>query len=90
VRRFKLAVSNPALEASLCEELIRLYDARSEVVHKGRLETNVNLAAVRTAYVHAFLGVVRRLSSLPRVSGTPIADMLGDVKEEATETSDPD
>lgn len=90
VRRFKLAVSDPSLQATLCEELVHLYDARSEVVHKGRLDTNVDVPAVRVAYVHAFLGVVRRLSLLPHTSGTPMGDMLGDIREGQFDCSEPE
>jgi hypothetical protein len=90
VRRFKLAVSDAELADSLSEQLVFLYNARSEVVHKGRLETQFDVTAVRKAYIHAFVGVVKRLDTIPRTSGAPIKEMLGDVREQDDATLDPD
>lgn len=54
------------------------YTARSELVHTGQEERNVDMALARRAFVLCFTELVERLPSLSRNTATPVRDLTGD------------
>lgn len=56
----------------------QLFDCRGAIVHQGSAPAFSELEMARRAYVYCIQHVVSRLPHLPRESGKPIADILGD------------
>jgi hypothetical protein len=77
-RRAKLALAGVPNAANLRRAARRVYEARNSIVHTGSATAKPDLRLARTAFTHCFLAVVERIHRLPKESGNPIGDMLGD------------
>jgi Apea-like HEPN len=77
-RRLRLALKGARGTRSMQLAVERLYDARSESVHKGQTGIQIDLNDARKTFVHAFLGVAQRMSLVPVQSAAPIGVILGD------------
>jgi len=80
-RRASLALKGVRGRSSMLDSLEGLYKARSEYVHAGRTNTNVDVDGARKAFTRAFLELVERLDKLPQRSSQPIGTILGDVNK---------
>ena len=77
-RRYDLATKNYPEAKELIQVVGRLYDRRSEVVHQGRVDGELDIRAAQKAFTFAFIGLVELLDRLPPEASDPIAVMLGD------------
>jgi hypothetical protein len=55
-----------------------LYTARSQIVHAGTTDIEVDVSKVRRAFTHSFLFIVEHLSSLPASTNEPIKVLVGE------------
>lgn len=63
-----------AMQASIRD----LYNARSKLVHTGDEGGEVDIHCARLAYVHCFLRIVERFSTVSPSTSTPFADLCAD------------
>jgi hypothetical protein len=76
-RRLRLVLRGIRGNRALLAAVSDMYDARSDIVHEGRARNDVDMVAIRTAFVNAFLHIAERLPRLPNKSAAPIAELLG-------------
>jgi hypothetical protein len=55
-----------------------LFGHRGAIVHQGRATGDLDLLMPRRAYILCLQRIASLLDSLPRESGSPIGDLLGD------------
>jgi hypothetical protein len=80
-RRYSLATATLADAATLQPFVAALYTKRSEIVHQGRVDGELDLRSAQKAFAYAFIGVVSALDKLPNKSSEPVAMILGDREE---------
>jgi hypothetical protein len=83
-RRVPLCLSAEPDAASLSSHVQKLMERRGNVVHEGASDIEVDLNAVRRAYVLCFLAVMARLSAVNEGASQPVGDILGDVSPTPT------
>lgn len=81
-RRYNQATATIFGAAALAPVVERLYTRRSETVHEGKVDGELDLRSAQKAFAYAFVGIVRVLDKLPNMSPEPIADMLNDKRED--------
>jgi hypothetical protein len=74
--RVAQCVAANADAAVMREAVEHLFVGRGEAVHKGSLETAVDMLIARRAYVHCFVHLVERLHAAPEQSAAPVAAVL--------------
>jgi hypothetical protein len=67
---------------ALVQSVKELYKARSEVVHEGSTVREVDMDAVHTAFVHAFMVIGGRLDGIQEKVANPISSLLGEERFE--------
>jgi hypothetical protein len=55
-----------------------LFEHRGAIVHQGRAAGDLDLLMPRRAYILCLQHIASLLDNLPRESGSPIGDLLGD------------
>jgi hypothetical protein len=76
-RRLRRALKGKKGNRALNQATARLYRARSEIVHTGRTDRDVDLQKVRQAFIHAFAYVVDRIGTLSPTAKNPLEMILG-------------
>lgn len=76
-RRLRRALKGTKGNRALNLAATQLYRARSEIVHTGRTDRQVDLQKVRQAFIHAFAHVVDRLGTLSPTTENPLEIILG-------------
>jgi len=88
-RRLALALEEETDRKAMMEAIENLYGARSEAIHAGETNVEVDLRGAQRTFVHAFMSVAERLDKVDNKSSQPMADILGDKREEEPEASSP-
>src|SRR5205807_6177806 len=78
LRRYELASSLQPDAAALASVVSSLYERRSETVHQGKVDGELDLRLAQKAFAYAFIGVVNALDRLPVQSSEPIVEILND------------
>jgi len=78
LRRYELASSLQPDAAALASVVASLYERRSETVHQGKVDGELDLRLAQKAFAYAFIGVVNALDKLPVHSSEPMAEILND------------
>jgi hypothetical protein len=76
-KRLKRALEGVKGNRSLNTAARKLYKARSEVVHGGSTDTDVDVPKVRRAFVHAFVFIAENLDRIPLATTEPTKAILG-------------
>lgn len=77
-RRTRLLLKGVPGTRSMQAAVGNLYESRSELVHTGSDDAEVDMALARRAFVLCFTELAERLPSLPERAATPIRDLTGD------------
>jgi hypothetical protein len=77
-RRIKFSLRGTKGSRRLQAATKNLYKARSEVVHRGDTSTGYDLHSGQEAFVYVFLGVIRKVDTVPATTKDPIGAILGD------------
>jgi hypothetical protein len=74
--RAKVLLKGYSRKAACVAEIEKIYNARNQVVHTAARDIEVDLLTVREAYTLCLLAMVRRIPSLPKLSGNPIQQVI--------------
>jgi len=77
-RRVELCLYGQSGARRYQDVIAALYSRRSEIVHLGSTKDFEDMAVAHRVYVLCLQHIVSQLENLPRVSGKPIGDILGD------------
>jgi hypothetical protein len=81
LRRYNLATESIAGATAMAPVVELLYTRRSETVHEGKVDGQLDLRTAQKAFAYAFVGIVRALDKLPNRSSEPIAEILNDKRD---------
>jgi hypothetical protein len=75
-KRIKLLLKGQAGANRFAVAFERLYEARCEVLHQGRMRTEYDIVEARRTYLGCFIALVPYLDQLDPHRGRPLLDLL--------------
>jgi len=77
-RRVGICLKGKHGVASAKTAVLNIIHHRNEILHTGSSSQESDILKAQAAFAHCFIDIIDKLPNLPRESGNPISDILGD------------